>query len=217
MSKSPSAKAADLALTAPPKTPIARYVMEAVKDVSAPYLFNHCLRTYAFAELLGRHDNLTYDSETLFCACLMHDLGITSKYRGKLRFEVDGADAAYKLLTTNGASTKVAQTVWDAIALHATLHIPMRKGSEIALTHQGAAADVLGARLADLAPSAVKRILEEYPRQNFKQNIINDLVDYLRHNRQGGAGYWMADIATKYLAVPNPSMDIAIHAAAFDQ
>lgn len=183
-----------------PTSILAGKAFAVVKESSPEYLLNHCVRTYLFAAQLGVLDGLKYDSEILFLSCIMHDLGITKRYRGNKRFEVDGADAAYELLKANGVSDQIAETVWDGIALHATFHIPSHKCPEIALVQLGAGVDVLGRRIGEIHAETVGHILEEYPRKNMKQNIIDDFVEYLKYNPAGGAGYWMSDLANKYVS-----------------
>jgi HD superfamily phosphodiesterase len=182
-----------------PAGALAQKVFEMVKVESPEYLHNHCVRTYLFAEAIGKRKGLRYDSELLFIGCMMHDLGIVKKFHGQTRFEVDGADAAVKFLKLNGADTKVTDVIWDAVALHATPHIPLRKQPEIALVHIGAGVDILGKGLNEIAPEMIQKILEEYPRKNLKQSVLEDLISYLKDNPAGGAGYWMSQLAEKYV------------------
>jgi hypothetical protein len=75
----------------------------------------------------------------------MHDLGLTDRYTAENRFEVDGANAARSFLKGRGISMQQMQVVWDAIALHTTRSIALHKEPEVAMTHSGITADVLGA------------------------------------------------------------------------
>jgi hypothetical protein len=69
---------------------------------------------------------------------MMHDLGLTEKYMADARFEVDGADAAAKILRDHQYPEEKIDIAWQAIALHSTMEIPDRMLPEIALVHLGA-------------------------------------------------------------------------------
>ena len=63
---------------------VAKEATELSRTVSPPYLFNHAIRTYLFASLVGRSLAQTFDAELLYLACIFHDLGLTDKYAGDL-------------------------------------------------------------------------------------------------------------------------------------
>ena len=77
-----------------PDTRLAVEATKLVREVSSPALFNHVVRTYIFGEQLGRTLGMRYDTELVYLAAVMHDLGLTPPYMAAGRFEVDGADAA---------------------------------------------------------------------------------------------------------------------------
>jgi HD superfamily phosphodiesterase len=120
-----------------PDTKLATEATELVRQASPLPLFNHCVRTYVFADSLGKKMNKHYDSELLYLACVMHDLGLVEKYIKDAEFEIDGADAALDFLTHRGYSPERVSVVWEAIALHASMEIPLRRQSEVALVHMG--------------------------------------------------------------------------------
>ena len=87
-------------------------------------LWNHSHRVFLFGALLGRQQHLKYDAELLYISALFHDLGLTRQYRSADEcFEVDGANAARRLLEQHGLSKESTQLVWDAIALHQTIGV----------------------------------------------------------------------------------------------
>src|SRR5262245_6481858 len=146
-----------------PDSALCRRATELVAELSPPFLFNHCVRTFLFGDALGKRDSLKYDRELLYLSALLHDLGLTDSIaRGGQRFEVEGADRARAFVAEHGPPDDKADIVWDAIALNTSFGIALRKGSEVALTHLGASADFLGTRLADIGPRTVDQILNEY-------------------------------------------------------
>jgi hypothetical protein len=84
------------------------------------------------------------------------------------RFEVDDANAARSFLKGRGISTQQMQVVWDAIALHTTRSIALHKEPEVAMTHSGITADVLGASLDRISQDKQGAILAEFPRLALK-------------------------------------------------
>jgi HD domain len=126
-------------------THIAQAAMGLARSTESPAVFNHSVRSYLFGELLAARDGLRpgadYDSETLFLACVLHDLGVGTAATGKARFEVEGADLAAALLTEHGCERAVVDGVWEAIALHSSFGIAERRGPLCYLTRLGIGVD----------------------------------------------------------------------------
>jgi hypothetical protein len=163
-----------------------------VAELSPPFLFNHCARSFLFADAIGKRDGLQYDRELLYLSAMLHDLGLTDAYLdGNQRFELEGADRARAYLVEHGLPEKNADVVWDAIALNSSFGIALRKGPETALTHLGVTADFLGTRLADLGPERVAQIVSEYPRPAFITSATNLLVECARRKPQFVAGTFL--------------------------
>jgi hypothetical protein len=96
------------------------------------------------------------------------------------RFEVDGANAARSFLKGRGISTHQMQVVWDAIALHTTRSIALHKEPEVAMTHSGITADVLGADLDRIPQDKRGAILAEFPRLALKNRLKDCLCNIVR-------------------------------------
>jgi HD domain len=156
-----------------------------VAELSPPFLFNHCVRSFLFGDAIGKRDGLKYDRELLYLSAILHDLGLTDAYvGGDQRFELEGADRARAFLVEHGLPEAKADVVWDAIALNTSFGIALRKGPEIALAHLGVTADFLGTRLADLSSETVAQIVREYPRPDFISSATNLLVRCARRKPQ---------------------------------
>jgi hypothetical protein len=121
-----------------------------VAEVSAPLVYNHCVRAYLYTRELAAVQGLLadedYDDELLYLSCLLHDLGATDYANGDQRFEVDGADAAGEFLRNEGVDEKRIQTGWNAVALHTSDGIAHRFGTVEALMQMGTGADIAGLR-----------------------------------------------------------------------
>jgi HD domain len=101
-----------------PDSPLAIETTRFVSRITPLWLMNHVMRTYIFAELLGRKDKMKYDHEILYLGAIMHDLGLTDEFAGTQRFELDGADAARRFLLRQGVPKARVDLVWDAISFH---------------------------------------------------------------------------------------------------
>ena len=168
------------ALTIPfPDSSVAQVANQLVLEVSPPFLYYHCVRTYAFAHALGSRDRLHYDQELLYLGALLHDLGLTSRFDGSHPFEIDGANAARTFLLQRGGSAEKAEMVHQAIALHLSIEAEQHR-PEIALVHLGAIMDARGHRLEDIPGEVVYQILEAYPRLGFKQAFAEVLMAQAR-------------------------------------
>src|SRR5262249_44159955 len=77
-----------------PDTPLITAVTEYAQRISDPYLFNHAMRSWLFAEAIGRVQGIAYDREIVAIGTILHDIGLTASVSGPNRFEVNGADAA---------------------------------------------------------------------------------------------------------------------------
>jgi hypothetical protein len=165
-----------------------------VKQVSPPFLHNHCLRTYLFGQQLGHKNQLKVDPELLYLGAIMHDLGLTEAFNGQQRFEVDGADAAKKFVKKHGLCDEKADIIWDAIALHTSIGIASRKRPEIALVHLGAGLDVFGMGANELSADIVHQVFETHPRLELADSITQLLVEQVKRKPQVVPFTWLAEI-----------------------
>jgi hypothetical protein len=177
-----------------PDSEICKKATQLVTEVSPTSLCNHCIRTFLFGDLLGIRDSLKCDRELLYLGAIMHDLGLTERFDADQRFEVNGADAARAFVLEQGLSDEKAEIVWDAVALHTSIGIAIRKQPEIALVHLGATADLLGARISDITPETVEQILDAYPRLGFNQQITQLMVSQVKRKPQTATFTWLAEV-----------------------
>ena len=64
-----------------PDSMIAQEAEALSSELSTQALLNHCLRSYAWGTILAQRDRLEHDPELLYVTCLLHDLGVTDRYR----------------------------------------------------------------------------------------------------------------------------------------
>ncbi|MEE3715722.1 HD domain-containing protein [Tumidithrix elongata RA019] len=177
-----------------PDSVLAQRATRLVQEASPQFLYHHCLRTFVFADLIGQQQEMKYDRELLYLSAIMHDLGLTERFDGQQRYEVDGADAAKSFLIENHISDEKAELVWDAIALHTSVGIASRKQPEVALVQVGASMDVGGFRLQDLPRETVEKVLATYPRLNCGQALLDLILTQIKRKPQAIAFTWMSEI-----------------------
>ncbi len=183
-----------------PDSKLAREATDYVRELSAPVVFNHVLRTYVFGALLGRAMNLKFDDELFYLGAVFHDLGQTERFMGKQRFEVDGADAAAEFLRDKGVPKESIEVVWDAVALHTSGGIVQRKRPEIALVSAGAGADVVGFGIDQLSREAVAQVIALFPRPGFKKAYQQVMAKIVVRKPETAAGNFLAGIGERHVA-----------------
>jgi hypothetical protein len=152
-------------------TPLISAVIEYAQRLSEPYLFNHAMRSWLFAEAIGRIKGMEYDREVVAIGTILHDIGLTASVSGPNRFEVNGADAAVSFIKGHGLSDRRVQLIWDLVALNSTPSIALHKEPEVAVGTMGIGLDYGGFGVQALAAGDLERILTAFPRLKMKQSF----------------------------------------------
>src|SRR5277367_6943861 len=182
-----------------PDTALVRDAMDLSRSLLEPFLFNHVMRSWLFAIVLAERTAIAPDAELLAVSVILHDLGLTERYTGENRFEVDGANAARAFLKSRSISTQKMQIVWDSIALHTTRSIALHKEPEVAMTQSGIAADVFGLGLDRIPSDKQRGILTEFPRLAFKNQIKTCLCNIIRRKPQTSFDNVLRDVGSRYV------------------
>jgi hypothetical protein len=154
-------------------TPLINAVVEYAQRISEPYLFNHAMRSWLFAEAIGQTKRAAYDREVVAVGTILHDIGLTASVSGPNRFEVNGADAAVGFVRGKGLSDRRAQLVWDLVALNSTPSLALHKEPEVAVGTMGIGLDYGGFGVETLPTGDLERILGAFPRLKLKQNFAD--------------------------------------------
>ena len=157
-------------VSVPDTTLIARAI-EFARERSEPYLFNHVMRSWLFAALIAQRKQTAHDSEVLAVTTILHDLGLAEAFKGPLRFEVEGANAARTFARNEGIDERRAQLIWDGVALNSTVSIALFKEPEIALATMGIGLDWGGFGYDSLTETDVAGIVEAFPRLGMKERF----------------------------------------------
>jgi hypothetical protein len=152
-------------------TPLVTAVIEHARRLSEPYLFNHAMRSWLFAETIGRMKGIDYDHEVVAIGTILHDIGLTASVPGPNRFEVNGADAALSFIKGKGVSDRRSQLIWDLVALNSTPSLALHKQPEVAVGTMGIGLDYGGFGVEEVPAGDVERILNAFPRLMMKQRF----------------------------------------------
>jgi hypothetical protein len=167
-----------------PDSRVALSASQLAQSLSEPWLFNHCMRTYMWGAMLAQVGDIKFDQELFFTASALHDLGLTQTH---LRndtscscFAVEGAHVAREFAVTQGWSHQRCDQLAEAISLHLNVRVGLHQGFEAHLLHEGAALDVIGARVGQLGADAVTQVLNSYPRLDFKIDMVTAMKQQAR-------------------------------------
>lgn len=166
-----------------PDTPVVSKAIEFARENSKPYLFNHSMRSWLFAEAVAQSKNASHDPEVLAVATLLHDLGLMPAFSGPLRFEVEGANAAREFARQQGMSEARAQLIWDGVALNSTPSIGLYKEAEVSLCTAGIGLDWGGWGYEELPRSQIEEILDAFPRLQMKRRFTDDVCVVVQARR----------------------------------
>ena len=167
-----------------PDNPLITAVIGYAQRLSEPYLFNHAMRSWLFAETIGRMKGIDYDHEVVAIGTILHDIGLTASVSGPNRFEVNGADAALSFIKGKGLSDRRAQLIWDLVALNSTPSLALHKEPEVAVGTMGIGLDYGGFGVEALPAGDVERILSAFPRLRMKQRFAETCCRLITRSRR---------------------------------
>lgn len=179
-----------------PDSKLARDAAQFIRDTASDFLFHHSTRVYFWGALAGKRRGLIFDPELFYTASLFHDVGLTDACReSRLRFEVDGANAARDFLAGRGISEADIEKVWLAIALHTTPGISAHFHPIAALTAEGVMMDLVGLGLDEFTEAERNAVETAHPRPSqFAEDLLDTLYDGLRHRPETTQGTGLADV-----------------------
>jgi hypothetical protein len=182
-----------------PDTPLITRAVEYAQRISEPYLFNHAMRSWLFAEAIGRVKGIEYDREVVAVGAVLHDIGLTQSVSGPHRFEVNGADAVRSFLRGVGLSDRRIQLTWDLVALNSTPSLALHKEPEVAVGTMGIGLDFGGFGVAALAPGDLERILAAYPRLKMKQGFTDACCRVVREKPETSYDNFLRDFGERFV------------------
>jgi hypothetical protein len=182
-----------------PDGPLITAVIEHAQRLSEPYLFNHAIRSWLFAEAIGRIKKIDYDREVVAIGTILHDIGLTASVSGPNRFEVNGADAALSFIKGKGVSDRRAQLIWDTVALNSTPSLALHKEPEVAVATMGIGLDYGGFGIEALPTADVERILSAFPRLKMKQQFAETCCRLVTNKPETSHDNFLRDFGERFV------------------
>ncbi|MEX3969641.1 phosphohydrolase [Paraburkholderia caribensis] len=148
-----------------PDSALAQEVAGLVHGSASSSMFDHSTRVFFFAALMGQKNHIKFEPELLYCASMLHYIGLTSRHCSVVdRYEVCGANVAKNFLDRYGLKSEDVEIVWAAIALHNIGDIARHMHPIISLLSAGFEMDVLWpVHLASIHPKIFDSILQSHP------------------------------------------------------
>lgn len=176
-----------------PDSATARRASDHLQSLSPPWLINHCMRTWLLGMLLAQAERIRFDEELFFVASALHDLGLTGERKCDegcaACFAVQGAREAEKFAERAGWSVERRHRLSEAISMHLNIRVGMQYGAEAHLLHEGAALDVIGARMREISKESLQTVLDRYPRLDFKENMAASMKKQARAKPDSRAAF----------------------------
>ena len=171
----------DLDAVTVPDTATVLEAVEYVESVSPRFLVDHCYRTFFWGQLLAQADGVTLDdTEALFLASILHDLGCVEAHNhrtpGVHCFAVEGGLAAETFLAGKGVGHARVASISEAIVLHVNgWGVDGRFDTTARYLDAGAACDVTGRRSATIPAADARRVLDRHPGGGFGERFLDFL------------------------------------------
>lgn len=197
-----------------PDSPLVTEALEYAQKVSEPYLYNHAVRSWLFAEKIGQLKGIDYDPEVVAVGTILHDIGLTASVTGSNRFEVNGAAAALSLVKERGLSNRRAQLIWDLIALNSTPSIALHKEAEVALGTMGIGLDWGGFGFELISPAEISEILRAFPRLKMKNKFAEACCHLVAARPETSSDNFLRDFGERFVPGYKPisAVDLLMNA-----
>ena len=166
-------KAASPPTLLPSQSTLATCAERAAAAILHPEMLEHCYRSWLFGLALAQADGHQLNNDHFYCAAMLHDYGLANAKPDR-DFTLDGSDCAISCALAAGLSTSSAETIADAICVHPTPGISIRRDGILGYYVQaGSLADVSGIRLWDIPDSTVQAILMRHPRGHLFKQVLS--------------------------------------------
>jgi hypothetical protein len=182
-----------------PDSPLITAAIEYAQKLSEPYLLNHAMRSWLFAETIGRIKQIEYDREVVAIGTILHDIGLTASVSGPNRFEVNGADAALSFIKGKGLSDRRAQLIWDLVALNSTPSLALHKEPEVAVGTMGIGLDYGGFGVEVIPSDDVEPILGAFPRLMMKQRFAETCCHLVKAKPETSHDNFLRDFGERFV------------------
>jgi len=163
-----------------PSSPLVQEVVKFARKELTEQIFNHSHRIYIYGLALTRthFPTWTFDHETFFLTCMLHDIGLAERFLAstKLSFELKGGIVARELILGLGGVEDQADGVCDAIVRHQDV---FDKGGNITMMGQvlqlSWTVDNVGLRANLVHPLLIEETCAKYPRMGWTEHFASSI------------------------------------------
>ena len=154
-----------LADIAVPATPAARLADEVASRYASAALHGHSVRSFYWGAAYARLTGLSFDSELLYVAALLHDLGLTAPFDAhQVPFEAAGGEVAWVFCAGAGWPAARRQRVVDVIVKHMWDSVDPHDDPEGHLLEVGTSVDISGSGLSAIPIELQREVAGRWPR-----------------------------------------------------
>lgn len=155
-----------LADIAVPDTPAAALADEVARRYASPALHGHSVRSYYWGAAYAGLNGLGFDTELLYVAALLHDLGLTAPFDAhEVPFEAAGGEVAWVFCAGAGWPPARRQRVLDVIVKHMWESVNPDDDPEGHLLEVGTSVDISGSGLSAIPTGLQREVTATWPRR----------------------------------------------------
>jgi hypothetical protein len=144
-----------------------------VTEYCSPALANHCARAYLWAAHLAATRGMTVDTELLYVAAMLHDLGLVAEFDNHtLPFEVGGGHVAAVFAAGAGWPAERRRRVAGVIVAHMADAVDPDADPEGFLLERATAFDISGRAPEDFPDDLRSAALDRYPRLDLAAQFL---------------------------------------------
>ncbi len=168
-----------------PDSALIRHAVDLLDAQENVHLAHHSWRSYYWGAAFAQLKDQKFDTETLLCAALYHDIGLIKSpalhppihchcftYASAEYFDKQAQEFNYDEVKKN--------VVKDAICMHMNGSMDQSQPAEVQLLQLGTACDVIGQHYIQLPQSYRHAVHSQYPRKGFAQAFSNLVVEESR-------------------------------------
>ena len=148
-----------------PSTTAARAAVQIAQRHCSPALFDHGVRAYLWAVIYAHDREISFDSELLYLAALLHDIALTPTFDSlTVPFEVAGGEVAVVLAAGAGWPPDRQGRVREVVIRHMWDQVPLEDDPEGHLLEVTTGIDISGRNVNEIPLEWRNAVLEKYPR-----------------------------------------------------
>lgn len=191
-----------------PDSGTALVALDTARAFCSPALVNHCLRSYLWAAAYGAERDIGFDTEVLYVAAMLHDIGLTPSFDNhRLPFEVAGGHVAWVFGAGAGWPAARREHAARIVVDHMRGDVTVEENPEGYLLALATSLDISGARPEAWSAELKTTVLDRYPRLDLAAEFVRCFADQAARKPDSSAAAAVASgIAGRIAANPLESL-----------